>query len=236
MPKRYWWVLATYVLMQLSAFIGVPLLYAGGFDETQAQVLWSMFSFLTAFIVVLLLLLKDMKRAEWNRNRASAGQSFKWIVLGILLAFATQMAAGIIEQALGVRHASQNTKMITEIAKQMPIFIIVVAVIGPILEEVVFRKVIFGSLRRRYDFTIAALASSFLFGLAHLDFPYLLTYVAMGYVFAFLYEKTKRIVVPIAAHATMNTIVVLLQVVFSDRLEEYIQHLKETESLILFFF
>ncbi|HET7616026.1 MAG TPA: type II CAAX endopeptidase family protein [Bacillales bacterium] len=232
MPKRYWWVIATYVLMQLSAFLGIPLLLIAGFAKTQSEVLWSMVSFLGAFVVILMLLREDMKKSNLSRHRASVDESILWMFIGVLLAFAAQIVSGMIEQALGVHHASENTKMITDIAKKMPVFIVVVAIIGPILEETVFRKVIFGTLRKRFDFTISALSSSLLFGIAHIDFAFLLTYTAMGFIFAFLYEKTKRILVPIVAHASMNTFVVLIQVIFSDKLEKYIQHLKETESFI----
>ncbi len=45
----------------------------------------------------------------------------------------------------------------------------------------------------------------------HLDFLHILVYTAMGFVFAFLYVQTKRIIVPIIVHAGMNTLVVVAQ-------------------------
>jgi membrane protease YdiL (CAAX protease family) len=40
---------------------------------------------------------------------------------------------------------------------------------------------------------------------------HILVYASIGYVFAFLYVKTKRIIVPIIVHMAMNTIVVIGQ-------------------------
>ncbi|HET7580860.1 MAG TPA: type II CAAX endopeptidase family protein [Bacillales bacterium] len=236
MPKRYWWVLATYVIMQLSGLVGVlPFLYEG-FTKEQAAVIWSLISFISALIVILILLRKDMKASYRDVDRASVDQSILWGFLGILIAFGAQLVSGVIEQALGVHHASENTQRITEIARDMPLFIIVVAIVGPILEEIVFRKVLFGSLYKRFDFAIAAVISSILFGLAHMELSFLLTYSAMGFVFAFLYAKTKRILVPIAAHASMNTFVVLVNVIFADDIQKYMDRMKEVQQLITWFF
>jgi membrane protease YdiL (CAAX protease family) len=42
----------------------------------------------------------------------------------------------------------------------------------------------------------------------------------MGFVFAFLYARTKLIIVPIIAHVLMNTIVILSQTIFADKIIE----------------
>ena len=42
---------------------------------------------------------------------------------------------------LGQQQQSPNTERLMAIAKQMPVFIILISVVGPILEEFVFRKV-----------------------------------------------------------------------------------------------
>ena len=62
-----------------------------------------------------------------------------------------------------------NTQRIMAVAKQLPIFIILISVVGPILEEYVFRKVFFGELYDRIKgnriiaFLIASIVSSFTF-------------------------------------------------------------------------
>ncbi|GAA3317464.1 hypothetical protein GCM10020331_016320 [Ectobacillus funiculus] len=45
----------------------------------------------------------------------------------------------------------------------------------------------------------------------------------MGIVFAFLYVRTQRIIVPITAHVMMNTFVVLVNLVFKDDIERMMQ-------------
>ena len=61
------------------------------------------------------------------------------------------------------------------------------------------------------NFFFAALISSLIFSIAHGELEHLILYGAMGFTFAFLYIKTKRILVPIFTHVAMNTIVVIMQ-------------------------
>ena len=51
----------------------------------------------------------------------------------------------------------------------------------------------------------------------------------MGLVFAFVYVKTKRIIVPIAAHVAMNTLVAIAQVLVSN--EQIQEMIKEAEKM-----
>lgn len=234
MPKRYWWVVVTYVLMQFSGIIAIPLLgVSTGLANNELVGPWATISFMTALVVILVLLRADMAGQHLARDRASRGESILWVLIGIFIAFGAQAAAGIIEQQLlGIEPGSENTQNIAELARMAPYFMIIPAVVGPILEEVVFRKIIFGSLYKRTNFVIAALASSLIFGFAHLELKHLLVYTAMGFTFAFLYVKTKRIIVPIVAHVTMNSFVLLIQFMFADDIQKYMENLEKTQQFI----
>jgi membrane protease YdiL (CAAX protease family) len=65
-----------------------------------------------------------------------------------------------------------------------------------------------------------------------MDFTHLLIYTAMGFTFAFLYVRTKRLLVPIMAHAAMNTLVLIVQVFLADKIQEMEKHI-ETAQLII---
>ena len=47
-----------------------------------------------------------------------------------------------------------------DITRTTPWFLIVISIIGPILEEIVFRKILFGTLYKKFNFFIAAIISS----------------------------------------------------------------------------
>lgn len=219
MKKEYWIILIVYIAMQLSGIIGIPLIaliggLLGHSNQEIAQFsvpMWILISFTITLIVILILLRKEMLHPIRSSGMLSLRESIFWAISGIFLAFFAQSIAAYIELMLGIEMGSENTEQIVGLIKIAPIVIVVTSIFGPILEEIVFRKILFGALYGRTNFFIAGLISSIIFALAHGEPEHLILYSAMGFTFAFLYVKTKRIMVPIFAHVSMNTIVVILQ-------------------------
>ncbi|MFD3449954.1 CPBP family intramembrane glutamic endopeptidase [Microbacteriaceae bacterium 4G12] len=241
MNKRYWWVIVTYILMQLSSIVGLPLLLKTGWynkysPDVRLEVVvghWSIISFFAALLIILLLLRDDIRNRHLERDRASIPSTILWCIVGIIMAWFAQGVATSIEMTLfRIKADSENTKRLIEIATMTPWFILVTSILAPILEEIVFRKILFGALYKRFNFFIAAIVSSLVFAAAHFDFSHLLVYISMGLVFSFLYVKTKRIIVPIMAHVMMNTIVVLLNFVFREELERMMHEADKLQSFI----
>jgi len=240
LKRQYWYIIITYVLMQLSVFAGVPLLLSLGIganakNETTAAYIasgyWAVISFSVALVIISLLLRDDFR--QQYREQASIPVSIMWAIAGFFLAFIAQAVAVTIElHVLGIEPGSENTRRIVELIRLTPLLIIVTSIIGPILEEVIFRKIIFGTLYKKYNFFIAAVISSLLFAVVHMEFEHLLLYSAMGFTFAFLYVVTKRILVPIFAHVAMNTLVVIFQTILADDMEKI---LKEAEKIQFIF-
>ena len=77
-------------------------------------------------------------------------------------------------------------------------------VVVPIVEELLFRGVIFGLLRPRVGFRVALVLSSLLFGLGHGD-P--LGHFVFGAWLATAYAQTGTLAVPIFLHALTNALV-----------------------------
>lgn len=229
MKKEYGYILIAYILMQLSRFIGVPLVYRIGIRAGQDPVFmrqaapgyWIVISFSITLIIILLILRKARTDALLVRKApASPGESIVWAIAGVFLAlFAQGIAANIEANLFGVDPGSKNTENILQIIKTFPASMLVSSIFGPILEEIVFRKIIFGSLYKRFSFWIAATISSVIFAMAHMEFEHILLYSAMGFTFAFLYVRTGRILVPIFAHVAMNTLVVVVQLFYRDQLQ-----------------
>ncbi|WML29250.1 type II CAAX endopeptidase family protein [Neobacillus sp. OS1-32] len=235
MKKEYWIILIVYIAMQFSGIIGMPLLVRGlKIDRVMALPIWLIISFTLALIIILFILRKDShaRGPKGTGQGSSIGHSIIWAVSGFFLALFSQYAAAIIEQLLGIHMGSENTQQILNIIDIFPQAMIVTSIIGPILEEIVFRKIIFGSLYRRFNFIISALISSVIFALAHMEPEHIILYSAMGLTFAFLYVKTNRIIVPIFAHVMMNTLVVLVQTVYRDDIERLQRDLESIQNFI----
>ena len=82
--------------------------------------------------------------------------------------------------------------------------VILLAVIPPLVEELIFRGIFFGSYRKA-GMTGAALMSGLLFGCFHLNINQALYAFVMGIVFAYMVEATGSLWSSVIAHFAVNT-------------------------------
>ncbi|MDM5297068.1 CPBP family intramembrane metalloprotease [Bacillus pumilus] len=239
MKKQYWYILLTYILVQFSAFPYVLIMKWLGFIQTsmtreelsQLAGTWTIISFFIGLIIILFILKAVPKATLRNEAPVSTGSAIAWIIGGFFLSIFAQTFAGLIEQyAFGIGKESKNTQDILSIMEAIPLLVIIIALIGPILEEIIFRKIIFGVIYEKTNFFIGALVSSVTFAVVHNDFSHILLYTTMGFTFAFLYAKTKRIIVPIGAHMLMNSLVVLVQI---EPVKKMIEEQSQTMQMII---
>lgn len=220
--------------MQMIVAAIAPILHFGfGIEMLDAAVYAYIGSFIVALIIILSLMKNDLKE-EKLKHPLSIGQIIGWSVAGLFLAWIAQAIAVTIEmQLFGIDPASENTEVIVDFTRSNILFILIPAIIAPILEEIIFRKILFGTFYKKMNFFIAALLSSLIFAVLHLDFTHLLIYATMGFVFAFLYVQTKRIIVPIIVHMAINTIAVLGQLLIDPEMLEKMEQMQKNIQLIL---
>ena len=223
--KTALYVLLTYIICQLSALI---LIFIPGLKDSLLQLFsdasqqdqliklsawWNTISFAIAFIVSFILISRN--KQFWNifkGEKASISASIGWGFIGFFLVFLGQTIGAYIEFKLGIEVKSENTEAIMNITKVAPIMIVATVFLGPVLEELVFRRVIFGSIIQNYNFWIASIISAIVFGAIHMDFTHILLYTICGMIFAFLYHKTKRLLTSIVAHILLNAFVTVAQI------------------------
>ena len=78
---------------------------------------------------------------------------------------------------------------------------------APIFEEFIFRGLIFGGLRRTLGLAASVLASAAIFALVHPPLAVLPVF-GLGVATALIYDRTRLLIGPIAAHAAYNAMVV----------------------------
>ena len=94
------------------------------------------------------------------------------------------------------------------------LFFLVGGVVGPIAEEVFFRGILYGFLRR-WGVVVALVVSTLIFVLAHPIFPGIpLPQVVGGIVFAVAYEIEGSLTVPITIHVLGNLAIFTLSMMF----------------------
>jgi membrane protease YdiL (CAAX protease family) len=149
-----------------------------------------------------------LRRATWGPADIGVGIGIgaASMFLGGLVIVITQ---AIVRAITGDTPSPRDT--ITEFHDGWRIVAMVLAVVvAPWCEEVFFRGFLFGGLRRRFRFVGAAFASGFAFALLHADPIRLAGLTVVGMLFALAFERRRTLAAPIAAHATVNVVAVLL--------------------------
>ena len=92
---------------------------------------------------------------------------------------------------------------------QFSLFVVAV-ILAPIVEELVYRKAIYGLINTRFRPIYAVLGSAFVFAFVHIIIDlsnaiYILPYFGLGVILSFIYYYSGKIIfIPIIAHALMN--------------------------------
>ena len=157
----------------------------------------------------------------WPSRRQALPEIAIGAGLGILVRVASGVAATLIVFALrGVSDRSVDlpTQVSTDLSGWGVVAFAVFAVIAaPVLEEFVFRGLLFRSIADRHGFWPGALVSAVAFGAFHLLTPgdgldvlaLGLTHVGTGIGLAWIYWRRKNLLASIAGHAVFNLIAVI---------------------------
>lgn len=86
----------------------------------------------------------------------------------------------------------------------LPVQILSLGILVPISEELVFRGLLFQRLREKGSYMQAAVFSSVVFGLMHMNMVQMLYGFVMGMLLAYVYEKYGSVKAPALAHMSMN--------------------------------
>lgn len=147
---------------------------------------------------------------QFENQRAPWPKSLLYFFLGLLGLFLSQkLALGFESYVLHLPNASANTQSLLTITKSYPYYALTLVLAAPLMEELVFRKVLFGTVSDFTNKLYPLLGSTLLFVLAHND-GHFLVYAFMGLILSGVYYKTGRISVSVGCHLGMNLLILLL--------------------------
>lgn len=143
------------------------------------------------------------------------GMSVLQIVAGFFLVLYSSVIGAYLLQALGMSGNSANQQAIQSLFRndslnQILLFVLLV-VLTPVVEEIVFRKVVFGFLEPKIGPVWTIVVSGAIFGIVHTvsagDFVNSIPYVLMGFALGYVYWwSRKNIWVSAGAHALNNLV------------------------------
>ncbi len=126
------------------------------------------------------------------------------------------MAVDIISDVGGVGGPGSALELMgghTSLGKLSPLMLIFSTIIAaPLIEELVFRGVLFQRLRDNHGFMFSAALSSAAFGIIHFNLLQGIFGFFMGMIFAFIYERQHRLSASVLAHMSVNILEALMLV------------------------
>lgn len=178
-----------------------------------------------ATAIPLIIVFKDYIKESWSVFKENFLENIIWVLtIGLGLAYLFSAAGELIVNILSpqIGEATNQTLIETLIKSNFLLMLIQTVIIAPFIEELLFRGLVFNSLRQKSKFW-AHLISAFLFGLLHVytyilagdmsEWLKLIPYMMAGLSFSIVYENRQTIMAPILLHAAKNLIAVLLMAV-----------------------
>jgi membrane protease YdiL (CAAX protease family) len=83
---------------------------------------------------------------------------------------------------------------------------IIIMLIVPFVEEVIFRGIIYTSVKQMGFRKTALWGSSIFFAVMHMSPPHILPLTVLGIILVFLYETTQNLIAPILTHSFFNAL------------------------------
>jgi len=117
----------------------------------------------------------------------------------------------IMSSVLGIEAPSSKIEiLIMNRSVSNTVLLIVVSFIGPIIEEVFFRGFLYSAFKKNWGVLPALFLSSILFSLVHLEIYSFIPLFIIGWLLAYIFEKTKSLFPAIFLHAVYNLILILI--------------------------
>ena len=205
-------------LLATIALYLVYLIQAGGLQETasagqrliNSTLYVTLIGDLTAAIILYLFYRKDqMHRKE---GFSGTGKAFVWAppviwFSVIILAIATGQFLNDLINGLHLNDLFTGYSEVSEQAfsgQPVGLMILVVGIIGPICEELMFRGIVFHRLKDWVKPQAAIAISALLFGIYHGNVVQFFYATCMGVMLAIIYDKTGTLWISIVAHIAAN--------------------------------
>lgn len=151
------------------------------------------------------LVLDERKRGLWKQKKPTVPVS-AIVILWLFTATFGQIASMAIS-LMGLNSMfPEYSEQVELLMEGQPFWLILlsVGILAPIAEELIFRGLVYRRVREYTNVKWGILLSSLIFGLYHGNMIQFIYAAIMGAVFAWLYEKTGRLKVPIMAHMAAN--------------------------------
>lgn len=154
------------------------------------------------------LLMKRLPNSESGKvERLSFGRFVKYFFISIAALYLSSFVSTFINYFIGLMRGEWITNPVEDLVfnSNMVVNILYISIIGPIVEELIFRKILLDKLRRFGDLP-AILLTGIAFGLFHMNLSQFLYAATLGILFAYITIRTNTVLYSIILHMMINFI------------------------------
>lgn len=215
------------ILLILNYFLGYNLIYptlASLIYPPSQNTLHPKAQMISTLITLILsiYLVRDTLKRSFRYFKTRIGDNSKVIIRGLLTMYGLNIVLSLIIYMISGESTTGNQELIESGFSVYPVLYAFTAVIfAPIVEELIFRGVLYQELRSKNSYKLPIIISSVSFGLIHtlpiylsggnsVEMLFLLVYTAMGFILTMVYEKTGSIYSSISLHLLNNLIATIV--------------------------
>ena len=171
------------------------------FSNSMGLMVFTAFVVTILFLAIFFLCRKKNMAEEVNFRKAKVPTVLVSAVIGICCYFCTVGALSFLPESIITSYGSASNGLMSQ---SLVLAILGNVVAAPILEEIIFRGLIFDRLRKGMPVVLAAILASICFGLAHGQIVWVCYTFVIGLILCYIMHKSNSILPSIAAHMGMN--------------------------------
>ena len=185
--------------------------------------------------VIGILALAAVRHVAARDLRVLATRPWFTVLMVPLAVVAMMILTAVLVSFTGPPQTSANQAGLQALMQQVPAWLMVplLVIVGPFVEEYIFRHLLIGKLSRRVNIWLCCSLSVVLFAALHivgqedLSLPVLMPYLAMGVVLVFVYVWTGRnVMFAYFVHASKNLLAVIFIYAIPPELMEQLQQMQ----------
>lgn len=202
------YLLAANAIIILAAII-LPLIFPDKYEAIGESYLYvfgmNSFALYIFAFPILYLIVKGLPSAKREKKKMKFKEFIATFAVAQLFMYVGNYIGIMINSTLGAILGHEIKNQTSEIIEDAPIWAvaIMVVILAPIFEELIFRKLLIDKLSRFGDKTVI-ITSAVSFGLFHGNLYQFFYAAALGALLAYVYVKTGKVIYPILMHAAVN--------------------------------
>ncbi|MBP3308328.1 MAG: CPBP family intramembrane metalloprotease [Clostridia bacterium] len=223
---------ATVIIIHLAGGDSAALVDDGAFQ----LILSSVCTYVLAF-PVFLLMTRKMYYVPRIKRRMSGRDFFFFLAVSVGIMYVGSIIGNLLSEFFGLFLGGTSDNSVAELIEKtpLPLTIAIVVIIGPIFEELVFRKLLMDKLSP-YGDRIAIIVSAVTFSLFHGNLYQMFYAFGIGLILAYVYSKWGNVLHTILLHAILNfwgSAIPMLLMPHLEKLEEILPELEAGSSEVM---